>query len=776
MTFWNSLRFKMPITVLLGTIPPMLGAIFYATYRADIQLRINAENNIAEQVELLAESTSWWNQMNVTSLKQLSIQPDILTMNPQRQKAILETFIASNENLYLATTVDLDGTSIARSDVGKPIDYGDRSWFLEAKVGKDISYQTLISRTIGKPAMCMGRPIRKQKSAVLGVVVMCSELSKLARQIGDLEFGQTGYAILVDNTGQVLAHPNSALLAGSGLHNLHNYPPVKNTLEGREGLFSFVNAQGDAWVSYGKALENGWKIVMVQQRDELYQTETELKKLVSLVAVVAVMTVSFLTWLLANYLTRPITKLTTTSLALAQGKLDERIEVNRLDELGILGQSFNRMAKQLKNSFTELETKVRKRTSELNKAKEAAITANKTKDRFLARISHDLRSPLNTIISYADLLQAKPDLSTNHVDTQKQLKIIQNSGVHLLNLIEDILNFSKAEANKLELNPTYFNWQSFLDKLMEMIELNAEKKQLIIKSQIEGELSTDVFADEKRLQQVLLNLLNNAIKFTDRGSITLKLTVLNDIEVKDNIHQYNQQKVRFEVIDTGIGIDEKDLAKIFLPFEQVGRLENQVGGSGLGLSICQEIVNLMGGELFVQSKLGIGSVFWFDLTLPVVNSIVETQENKTAELETQESKNTKLLTGDSSKPKIIIVDDKEEYFLVLEKFLEPLGFQVFSFSNAEKALTLAAFIEPDMFIVDLYMPIKTGFTLVRDLQSVPELADIPVILMSSVNEEVLKKACFNFNCQGYLTKPIEEKYLLRILRRFGLLSELSQLS
>ncbi len=752
---WRSLRFRMPIIVLLGIIPPMLMSLFVASYYAELELRQDAQDNIAFKAEILANTVSWWNQMNVLTLKQLSQQPEIISMDAKRQKPVLENLVKNNQNLYLASTTNLDGLNVARSDDNKPIYYGDRPWFLGIKSGKEITYEGFISRTLIKPALCMGVPIQQEPSEIVGTLMLCTELSALAKQIGQLKFGKTGSALLMDQTGQVLAHPNSALLSGTELEDLSQYPPITNILEGRSGFFSFKDEQDIDWVSYGIALENGWNVIILQQEAEFLKNESEFKHYAYLIALVAVIAVSILTWLLANRLIRPISQLTTVAKALAQGQLDRRVEIRRRDELGTLARSFNQMASRLKSSFNQLEHRVEKRTAELKTAKETAENANRTKDRFLAHISHELRSPLSTMISYATILQEKPNLMP---DIFKGLKIIRENGIHLLNLIEDIVDFSKVKVSKIELNPTYLHWQSFLDGIVGTAEMYAKEKQLLFECQTVGNIATGIWVDEKRLRQVLINLLNNAVKFTEQGKVTLKVGVLQQTAGVLSTKPYPQQRLRFAVIDTGKGINPEHLEKIFQPFEQVGIFEQEVDGLGLGLAISKQIVEMMGSKLKVKSKLAMGSVFWFDLSLRVTEVLPEREENRAVH----------SLTPSGWKNKILIVDDKEENHFYLASILKPLGFRIVCAVNGQQALEMIPSVKPDLILLDLYMPVKTGFTLVQELQKTPKFESIPIILMSASSYNIVQKASQHLGCQAFLTKPIEKQTLLALLKEYGI--------
>ena len=756
--FLNSLRFKMPVIVLLGVVPPMLGAIFFSIHLAEEKLQQEADKNLAVKAKILANTVSWWNQMNVLTLKQISQQSDIVSMDGERQKPVLKNLVQTNKNLYLASTTDLNGLNVARSDESKPMQYEDRPWFLGARAGKDITYQILISRTIKKPAVCMGSPIRQKPSEIAGVMMLCTELSALAEQIGELQFGKSGYALVVDRTGKVLAHPNSSFLSGTELKDFSQHPPVTNILEGRGGPFSFKDEQGIDWTSYGISLENGWKVTIIQKKVEVLEDEQEFRTVAYLVALVALIAVIGLTWLSANHLIRPISQLTTAAKAIANGQLDRRVEIERQDELGSLATSFNQMAKRLKTSFKELEHRVRNRTAELSKAKEAAEDANQTKDRFLARISHELRSPLNSIISYATILQEQAELTPYQA---KGLRVVKESGVHLLTLIEDLLDFSKVKVSKIELHPTYLNLQSFLDGIVGMVEMWAQEKQVMFECETMGNLDTAIWVDEKRLRQVLINLLSNAIKFTEQGKVTLRVTVLNQTEEVSSTTPFPQQKLRFLVIDTGIGISPEHLEKIFQPFEQVGLSEQAAQGTGLGLAISKQLVEIMGSQLKVKSQIGIGSTFWFDLSLPKAHILPEAQENGTV----------KALSPSGRRGKILIVDDKEENHFTLLSILNPLGFEIVCAINGKQALEIAPSVRPDLILLDLFMPVKTGFTLVRELRKIPEFDTIPIILISASSYEVVKKASHNLGCEGFLTKPIDEGKLLDLLKEYGMLTK-----
>jgi signal transduction histidine kinase/DNA-binding response OmpR family regulator len=455
----------------------------------------------------------------------------------------------------------------------------------------------------------------------------------------------------------------------------------------------------------------------------------------------------------SRWIARPILRLSQASKAIASGELDQQVEVKSVRELNILAQSFNQMAQQLRESFAalektneELEIRVDERTAQLKEAKEAADTANQAKSEFLANMSHELRTPLNGILGYAQILQRSKIMTE---EEKKGVGIIHQCGSHLLTLINDILDLSKIEARKMELYYKAFHFPSFLENVAEICRIRAQQKNIAFLYHSESELPIGVRADEKRLRQVLINLLGNAIKFTDNGAVTFKISQL------EHASSSPLTKFRFAIEDTGVGMSQEQLEQIFLPFEQVGDSYRRAEGTGLGLAISQKIVEMMGSTIQVKSQLGEGSVFWFDVDLET------TQEW----LETLRVVSTGTIVGfRGNKQKILVVDDRWENRSVLFNLLAPLGFQLAEASDGREGLEKATEFNPDLIITDLIMPVMDGFEMIRKIRKSSRLHNVAIITSSASVLKTDQYKTIDAGANEFLPKPVEAEALLEMLR------------
>src|SRR6202790_2213136 len=390
--------------------------------------------------------------------------------------------------------------------------------------------------------------------------------------------------------------------------------------------------------------------------------------------------------------------------------------------------------------------------AELQQAKAAAESASRTKSDFLASMSHEIRTPMNAIMGIADLL-AKTALSP---EQDKYVQIFRRAGDNLLNLINDILDLSKVEASQLELERTGFSLNDHLEKVMEMVVARAQEKGLVMVCEIAPDVPNDLVGDPTRLRQVLLNLLGNAVKFTQSGEVSLR--------VASDANPSVPTALRFTVSDTGIGISGEKLDQVFERFTQAdSSTTRRFGGSGLGLTISKSLVELMGGRIWVESEVGVGSGFAFSVPLEVWAAANRPAAGPAG--------------TDFERPlpalRILLAEDSPDNCIITMAYLEDTPYRVEIAETGAIACKMFDLGHYDLVLMDRQMPVMDGLTATRTIRAWEQANDRPPTPIVALTASALKgdrEMCLAAGCTAFLTKPIKQEVLLQAIREHSVVA------
>ena len=498
------------------------------------------------------------------------------------------------------TVVDATGQEKIKESRVNMVDGNDASnhsndeAFIQAMAGNAFFSQVYFVRQ-SEPYMRIAAPIERFTGKGIGVLMAEVNLKYIWDVISGIHAGKTGYAYVVSSQGDLIAHPDISLALQK--HNLNHLRQVKEALKRQPLQAKYQNLQHEqVFTTYASIPTLGWVVFVERLKDEAYDSlYASLRRLVFLLLLGLGM--SWLaSWLIGRRVLHPLERLRLGAEKLGAGELSHRIDLHTGDELEALADTFNRMARQLETSYTGLEEQVKARTQELARSVEALEIASQHKSRFLAHMSHEFRTPLHTILSFVDFT-LKNKYGEIPEKARDRLYRVQESSAHLLRLIDDVLDISKIEAGRFELNVVQYSMLSLVETVVVALENEAAAKKLQLTVTTQPDLPIG-WGDEVRLTQVLLNLVSNAIKYTETGEIGIQVATSED-------------HFRVTVRDTGVGIARADQRRIFESFEQAHASENRVrSGTGLGLAICKTIVEMHGGAIGVASDLGKGSLFW----------------------------------------------------------------------------------------------------------------------------------------------------------------------
>jgi signal transduction histidine kinase/DNA-binding NarL/FixJ family response regulator len=757
----TQIRLGLLAMVLLSILPLGTTLIYWSWLHQSEQTKELQD----ERSKLVAEQITNYLGDLQRKLSYLARLKGLSRLSPATQQTLLEGLTRHNEAYEMVAVLNRQGQVVSSVSPYKKANL------------ENFAQSTLFQRTYRQqeefvgtvtidpqeniPMVTMAVPIRDQNDQVDGVLLAHVNLSFLQYVVSQTKVGNTGYVYVVDERNYLIARSDVKRKQWQ-LENLNDRPLIqtleqieKNHVFRYQGLKNEPVLGGVAPVRIAS-----WKAAVELPIREAYAPLYRMAMIMG-GAVISLLSLAIAAgWLLSHRLATPLKQLTHAAIQLSQGNLNTRIANLSENELGLLAQTFNHMAEQvqasvrtLENTNEELEKRVAERTAELQTAKEAADMANHAKSEFLANMNHELRTPLNGILGYAQIFSRDTTFTPKQ---QQGINVIYQCGTHLLTLINDILDLAKIEARKMELYPQDFHLPNFLADTAEICAIKARQKGIQFTYVASGDLPTAIHTDDKRLRQVLLNLLSNAIKFTDYGQVTFQVTTVDNPPDKELLAN-PYQRVRFTVKDTGIGIPAEKLEAVFNAFEQVGGRDRNNEGTGLGLAISQQIIQMMGGKITVQSTVGQGSTFEFELNIPPANDWQGVLS----------SDRVPILLGYRGKPyTILVVDDHPENRLVLINMLEPLGFQVLEARNGKDGYDSACKHRPDVIITDVIMPEMTGLEMTIKLRQLPNFAKTPIIASPASLSQVERHESFAAGCDSFFPKPIQFDALLVELAQF----------
>lgn len=584
----------------------------------------------------------------------------------------------------------------------------------------------------GTSLMAIGEPILIDKKSMY-VLVGQVPLESVDNVVRSLEFGGWGHAYLVDQNGMIKRESTSdeKYKRNSGIAVKDEYrvhlKAIEDLKNKKISSGMYKDNDGDSvfctyqWIDELKA----GLVIEIKGSYLLDPIDNLIMVIIALTVIIILSGIALALGVNIN-IVKPINELIESTENIIEGDYKSSIKIKTKSELDELVVSFNKMQRAIEVREIELE----KKNENLKEQTLEAVEASRLKSEFLANMSHELRTPLNSIIGFSTrVIKKSGDILP--MQQLENLNIVKEQAYHLLYLINDLLNFSKIEAGKMEVYNEEFKLKEVIEETSNMINGLIEGKPIEYKVELCSNDSIKMYSDRLKVKQVLINLLSNSIKYSEAGVIELRVQSIDGF-------------CKISITDQGIGIAEENLHKIFEEFRQIdGSYTRKVGGTGLGLSITKRFVEMLGGNIEVESKLGEGSCF--TITLPMNNLWPKSIEKRIKNIKNE---------------KIICIDDDLNILRLYKEYLNDSNFNVLCLNGTEDVMQIITETNPDLVILDVILPHKDGWEILSEIKTNDSTKDIPVIMVSVLNE---KNLAYKMYADEYLVKPTTQEELIEAI-------------
>lgn len=739
-----SLQTQLAVTLAGIVTLPLLFAVNWITFpqeQAVVQQALSLQQSLANA---LSEDIANYVKLHQAAVVALSKQPGLAQMSASEQQNLLQLSNQAYPDIVVFSTFDAAGNAIARSD-RRPLSPSIADWAV---------YQTLrsqdkpvteirVGRVLQRPIFIFSVPIHQENGEFAGIITGAIEATRVAKQLietgSDLEI--TAY--LVDSSGRVIAHPDTTLV--EAFTNYAQVPPVAKLLhlnQATSGGLSYWNQPEWRLAGFAGVPDLQWGVVVERPAATVLAAINARRDRDFVVLVTVATTALFIGSVVARYLTGPLTTLAHAADQLATGSTSAPLPQSSITEVAHLSNVFGAMRDHLAQRTAERDRTELERMQLLQrerKAREEAETANRIKDEFLAVLSHELRSPLNPILGWAQLLRSR---KFSPQATEQALATIERNAKLQTRLIEDLLDVSRILQGKMVLNIAPVTLTTVIEGAIETVKLSAEAKSIQIQTFLDPTVSK-ISGDASRLQQIVWNLLSNAIKFTPQGGlITVRLERVD-------------QEAQIQIQDTGQGIDPQFLPYVFEYFRQAdGSTTRKFGGLGLGLAIVRHLTELHGGNVRAESD-GEGLGATFIVKLPLGTTFAEPQPIHPPSRPALNLQNVRVL----------LVDDEADIRDLVAVVLQQSGAEVEIATSAIEALAALERSQPDILLSDIGMPEMDGYMLIRQVRNRPPTqgGEISAIALTAYAGEANHQQALAAGFQMHLAKPIDPETLVQAI-------------